>query len=181
MNRALAAVGVCVVLVASGCTSSSVPHGAPPPTPQGPPVRLVVLGADDALGGGAGVGRAQRNRSTWPQLLFRQHLPVRATLVDLATPGASEGDVRDGQLPRALGLQPTIAIVWVTTSGAALREVLRSLTSAGITVLAIATPDQVAATQQAASGTGTRTVTVSDGESQQAIADAVSATLGPVP
>ena len=120
---------VCITLAVGGCTSSAVSKGAPPLVPQGAPVRLVVLGADEAVG--AGVGRAERNRSTWPQLLFREHLPVRATLVDLASPGATTVDVRDAQVPRALGLQPTIAIVWVDEQGAVLTAALRSLTSAG--------------------------------------------------
>jgi hypothetical protein len=141
-------------------------------------VRLVVLGGDEALG--AGVSRTERNRSTWPQLLFREHLPVRATLVDLASPGASAVDVRDAQIPRALDLQPTIAIVWVDDQGAALTAVLRSLSSAGATVLAVATPDFVEATQQASSETGARLVSVPSDASEQAIADAAAATLGPV-
>jgi hypothetical protein len=169
---------VCITVAVCGCTSSSVSKGAPPPVPQGAPVRLVVLGDDEALG--AGVGRAERNRSTWPQLLFREHLPVRASLVDLASPGATAVDVRDDQVPRALGLQPTIAVVWVDGESAVLTAALGSLKTAGATVLAVATPDQAAATQEAASEAGARVVPVPTDASQQAIADAVGATLGPV-
>ena len=170
--------GLCITLTVSGCTSSSVSNGAPPPTPQGAPVRLVVLGGDNAFG--AGVSRTERNRSTWPQLLFREHLPVRATLVDLATPGATPIDVRDAQVPRALALQPTIAIVWVDTQDTALTAAVQALTTAGATVLVIATPDETAAAQPTTSVTGTRLVTIPNDASQQAIADAVSVTLGPV-
>ena len=177
-RRWRAGLGVCISLAICGCTSSSVSRGAPPLVPQGAPVRLVVLGADDAFG--AGVSRTQRNRSTWPQLLFREHLPIRATLVDLASPGATAADVRDARVPRALGLQPTIAIVWVDGESRVLAATLRSLTSPGATVLAVATPDEIAATQEAASETGARLVTVARDASQQTVADAVSTTLGPV-
>ena len=176
--RWLVVLGLCITLTVCGCTSSSVSKGAPPPTPQGAPVRLVVLGGDSAFG--AGVSRTERNRSTWPQLLFREHLPVRATLVDLATPGATPIDVRDAQVPRALALQPTIAIVWVDTQGTALTAALEALTKAGATVLVLATPEETAASQPTASATGTRLVTIPNDASQQAIADAVSLTLGPV-
>jgi hypothetical protein len=167
-----------MTLAMCGCSSSSVSKGAPPLVPQGAPVRLVVLGADQALG--SGVGRSERNRSTWPQLLFREHLPVRATLVNLASADATSADVRDAQVPRALGLQPTIAIVWVDGQDAAFTTALQSLASAGATVLAVSAPDQVVATQQAAGATGARVVSVASDASQQAIADAMSAALGPI-
>jgi hypothetical protein len=170
-----------VAFVAMGlaaCSSSSVSEGAPPPVALGPPVNLVVLGGDDAFS--ITLDRGERTRDGWPQLLYRQHLPARATLVDLAAPQATAEDVRDAQVLRALAIHATIAVVWVDGDQAALATALQTLAHSGVTVLAVATPSSARAVQGAATASGARFVSVPDGASQQAVADAVAGVLGPV-
>ncbi len=61
----------------AGCSG-----GTPEPPAHvavGKPVHYVALGGDDV------VGSRRRLTTSWPQLLFREHLEVNATLVNLAS------------------------------------------------------------------------------------------------
>ena len=115
MRRILPLVAGLVFLAA--CSSGSVRRGAPAPAVEGPPVRMVVLGSSEAYG--ADLPRDTRNRLSFGQLVFRNALPVRATYVNIASPDATAADVLSHQVPIAVSLHPTIAIVWVTGDAAA--------------------------------------------------------------
>ena len=115
MRRSLP-LGAGLVFLAA-CSSGSVRRGAPAPAVSGPPVRMVVLGSSEAYG--ADLPRDTRNRLSFGQLVFRNALLVRATYVNIASPDATAADVLSHQVPIAVSLHPTIAIVWVTGDAAA--------------------------------------------------------------
>jgi hypothetical protein len=186
-----------VTLIA--CSPASVSENAPPTTLPGAPVTLVVLGSDEAFG--AGLPRDARQRSSWAQLLFHDHLPARATLVDLASQGATAADVLRQQIPNTLSLHPTIAVLWITgdrRSGTpadayqrALTSCLTALRDAAVEhVVVVAGPggsdDYAVATRTAATDTGAALVDATmlasplDISGHAKTAELITAALGPI-
>lgn len=161
-------VGVAALLVA-GCS-----YGQPraisssattTPTPR---VALVTLGSDAA----AGVDVDDGLHDLWSQQLFATELPPQTVYANLATRGATAVEVLGNQVPPALDLLPTVAIVWVTGDldrgtppavyEADLTRVVERLQAAEATVLiAIGRPmDPVA--EQVAAATGATPVDLTD-------------------
>jgi hypothetical protein len=190
---------IVMVLAAAACSPSNVSRGAPPTTQAQSAINLVVLGSDEAFG--AGLSRDDRNRGSWPQILFHDSFPARATLVDLATAGATADDVVRRQVPNALQLAPTIAVVWTTGDADigspvagysdGLARALTALRAAGTSRVLVAAgpsghPDYDIATRQVAEATGATYVDLSsldaplDLAGHQAAARLIAQALGPL-
>lgn len=197
---------VLAAVLLAGCSSgtSDGPGAAVPTTKAAGTgrVALVTLGSTDTNGG----RREQPLVQTWPQLLYRESFPLRATLVNLARNRSRVTDALQQQVPDALALKPTVAVVWFGTSDAFagtdpvayrrdLTEVVDRLTGGGarvVVVLGAAPPgtdidvarydDESAAVAAAAD---VDTVDLRDTpvtpESQMKVADAIAQVLGPIP
>ncbi len=103
-RRPIVVVTTALLVVLAACN-----NGGPATTaarePAGKPLHYVALGGDDAY------GARQRLDGSWPQLLFREHLPADATLVNLASPRHGTAEIRDDELPVALRLRPDIVTI----------------------------------------------------------------------
>jgi hypothetical protein len=197
--RRLVRLSIVVLLALGACSPSNVSRGAPPTTAVQPAISLAVLGSDEAFG--AGLSRDDRNRVSWPQILFHDHLPARATLVDLAAAGATANDVLRRQLPNALQLAPTIVVVWIsgdalvdaplTNYRNGLASVLTALHAAGVARVLVAAgpsghPDYDDVTRNVAETSGSTFVDLASLDAplgragHQAAADLIAQALGPV-
>jgi GDSL-like Lipase/Acylhydrolase family len=97
----------------AGCSSSSgpdVPAGA-----NGPPVTFVVVGGDEALA----LVRRDQVPGSWPQLVFREALPLEATYVNLARGGFSLVGATDALGASFAELRPDVIAVWAGAADAA--------------------------------------------------------------
>ena len=104
LPAAAVVVAIVVALVAMGCSDGG-PPGAPTRAVVAKPVRYVALGGDDVYGG-------RRSLTTsWPQVLFRNHLAVSATLVNLASPRQASAEIRRDQVPTAVRLRPDVVTI----------------------------------------------------------------------
>jgi hypothetical protein len=136
-----AAVAVVATLsaVLAGCGSESPRADNAVPVPASAAERLVlaVLGGDetDDPPGGGSVTRE------WDQLVFAG-LPTSSVLVDLADRRPTARTVARDQLPRAVGVHPTVATVWLGAADAdagtgddafesSVRQIVDGLTTAG--------------------------------------------------
>jgi hypothetical protein len=134
----------------AACTRGSTQTGAPPPQSSGPPVAYVTIGGDETFG--SALPRDTRFRDSWPQLLYRNSLPARASFTNLGTPGAISTSAVAAQLPIAVQLHPTIIVVWLAGDAAAgipastyeanLARILEALRTANVErVIVVAGPD----------------------------------------
>jgi len=103
MPLAVVTVTIVLALAAAGCSGG--PPAAPVRVATGTPVHYVALGGDDVFGGRRSLA------SSWPQLLFRNHLPVNATFVNLASPRHGGVEIRRDQLATALRLHPDVVTI----------------------------------------------------------------------
>jgi hypothetical protein len=102
--RSAVVVASVLAIAVVGCGGGG-PAGAPARAVVGKPVHYVALGGDDVYGG-------RRSLTTaWPQLLFRKHLPVNATLVNLASPRHGGAEILRDQVPTAIRLHPDIVTI----------------------------------------------------------------------
>jgi GDSL-like Lipase/Acylhydrolase family len=103
LGRISAAITVAFATVAVGCSGG--PPGAPKRVAVGKPVHYVALGGDDVYGG-------RRSLATsWPQRLFRDHLALNATLVNLASPHHGGAEIRQDEVPTAVRLHPDVVTI----------------------------------------------------------------------
>jgi hypothetical protein len=99
-------IGVVALLAVVSCSSST--GSTPAGTVNAPPVTFVVVGGDEAL---ALVTRDQLVGS-WPQIVFRDALPVEAAYVNLSQPGFSVVGAAAGLESSFAELQPDVVAVW---------------------------------------------------------------------
>ncbi len=149
--RVVVALTVLIIpLVVGACsndtdTDTAGPTTTLPPEEAGPPVAFVALGGDETLGAGLADGL----REGWAQLLFREHLPRRSIHVNLASSGTTVARALEVQVPLALELSPTLAVVWLAGADAAqgtsvsayerdLEEMVRQLQGEGATRVVVA-------------------------------------------
>ncbi len=104
VRRSVGVAATVLALVAVGCSGGGGNDARARPA-TGKPLRYVALGGDDAYGGRRSVATA------WPQLLFRDHLAVNATLVNLASPRHGAAEIHRDQVPTAVRLRPDIATI----------------------------------------------------------------------
>jgi len=156
-------------------------------------VSFVVIGSFESVQGGL-----DGSDASWPRLMFRDHLPRQTVFADLAVPGATVAEARAQQLPLALDLRPTLAVVWLIADDVAqatpvdeyrrqlgalvdalrdagARVLLASATNGGATAAAYAD-----AVRTVADATGARLVDVdrvraADGDTPAALAAAFAA------
>jgi hypothetical protein len=190
-----------MLLIVSACTSTSVQHGAPPPQSSGPTVAFVTIGGDETFG--TDLPRDTRFRDSWPQLVYRNSLPARATFTNLGTPGATSTSALAAQLPVAVQLRPTIVVVWLAGDAAAgiaaptyeatLARMLEALRASSVErVIVVAGPDTDggalydAATRSAAMSANATVVDLTalagplGPATNHTAADAIAAALGPI-
>jgi GDSL-like Lipase/Acylhydrolase family len=109
MNRLrrprVAVVGITIALAVVAVACSGGPPAAPTRAAVGKPVHYVALGGDDVYGG------RRRLTASWTQALFRDHLPVNATFVNLASPHNGSDEIRRDQVPTAIRLRPDIVTI----------------------------------------------------------------------
>ena len=103
--------GVAAVLVAACSTPGEDPL-SPPPSPAGPQVVYVAVGASETTG----VGSDQPLREAWPQVLFRTALPPSSVFVNLGIPGVTVATALREELPQALELAPALVTVWLNVN-----------------------------------------------------------------
>ncbi len=107
-------VGVVAVLLALvGCSSSGGSTVAAPPDVA--PVTFVVVGGDDVLG----LVRRDQLVGSWPQLVFRDALPVQAAYVNLGQSGFSVIGAAAVLEPSFAELQPDVVAIWAGVTDAA--------------------------------------------------------------
>jgi hypothetical protein len=104
----LAAGVVLLVLVAAACSGGRKVLG-PPVTAAGPRSVYVAIGGDESLG-----GRTRDSlQNSWPQVFYRQSLPINAVFVNAAAYDATVEDELAVQLPIAQDQKPTLVTVIV--------------------------------------------------------------------
>jgi hypothetical protein len=106
------AVPVLLALLA-GCSSSS--GSGVPATASGAPVTFVVVGGDEALA----LVRRDQVPGSWPQLVFRDALPLEATYVNLSRSGFSVVGATAALDASFAELQPDVVAVWAGAADAA--------------------------------------------------------------
>lgn len=99
-------VGGVVAAALAGCSHRPATL---PRTRAEPALGYVALGGAEVVGDGTG----DALRDAWPQVLFRTSLPRSATLVNLASAGATAQDVLDRQVPPAVDLRPSLVTISV--------------------------------------------------------------------
>jgi hypothetical protein len=194
MTRTLTAVvSMTLVLAASACAHR--PGAVDPSTGPTTPVVFVTLGGDETAA--TDLPRERALRDGWSQLVFRTALPRRSTHVNLAFRNATAADVLADQLPDALTLHPTIAVVWLGAAdaagptpaarfGAELGSVAGRLRAAGARVFVIDSGGPYDAVIRAAAADAKATVVKVDVDAplgvdgHRAVADAVGRAIGPV-
>jgi lysophospholipase L1-like esterase len=72
----------------------------------------VAVGASEAVGQGADRPLLE----AWPQVLYRETLPLDTVFVSLAVSGSTVADATREQLPQALELQPSLVTVWLNVN-----------------------------------------------------------------
>lgn len=166
-----------------------------------PPIAFVAIGGDETFR--TALPRDTRFRNSWPQLVYRNSLPARATLTNLGTPGADSTSAVETQPPIALQLQPTIVVVWLSGDAAAgippatheanLARILQSLRTANVErIIVVTAPDTDGgrafddATRSAAQSANATVVDLSalagpsGTATNHAAADAIAAAIGPI-
>jgi hypothetical protein len=108
LARALAAAAAMSAAVGCGPGEARISNAVPPPAPPVDRTVLVTLGGDET-GDRPGTGSLTR---TWEQLVFAS-LPASSVLVDLSEHRPTARAVLRDQVPRAVALHPTVAVVWV--------------------------------------------------------------------
>jgi hypothetical protein len=192
---------VIVLVLLAACTRGSTQAGAPPPQSAGPQIAFVTIGGDETFG--TALPRETRFRDSWPQLIYRNSLPARATFTNLGTPGATSTSAVAVQLPIALQLQPTIVVVWLAGDASAgipaatyeanLARILQSLRTADVErIIVVAGPgtdggaafdDATRSAAQSANATVVDLTTLAGPPgmaSNHAAADAIAAAIGPI-
>lgn len=192
-TRVALVVALALVLAATACTHRA--GGGDPSTGPTTPVVFVTLGGNETAG--ADLPRQRSLRDGWNQLVFRTALPRRTVHVNLAFRNATAADVLADQVPDAVKLHPTIAVVWLGTAdeaastpaptfGAQLASVVGRLHDAGAKVFVIDAGGRYeTVTRTAAADAGATVVPVDvhdplgvDGH--RAVAEAVGRAIGPV-
>ena len=99
-----------VFVFMQACSQGGQPRAEAPPlaAPVGPFVYAAV-GASETLG----AGTRNPRREAWPQLFYRQSLPVSATFYDFGIPSESTAAAIDQELPEALSVRPDLVTVWL--------------------------------------------------------------------
>jgi GDSL-like Lipase/Acylhydrolase family len=192
---------VLALLIISACTHGSSQPSVPLPQSSGPPVAFVAIGGDETFG--TALPRETRFRDSWPQLVYRNSLPARATFTNLATPGATSQSALATQLPIALQLHPTIIVVWLAGDAAAgipsstyetnLAAMLQALRANGVErVIVVAGPETDGgagyddATRSAARSANAAVVDLTalaaplGSATNHTAADAIAAVIGPI-
>lgn len=103
-------VGVAAVLAAS-CTSPNR-GAAPKPSPSGPPLVYVAVGASESVG----LGSSDPIRNGWTQLFYRDTLPRSTVFVNMAESGSTLAESLTNQLPEAVTLGPDVVTVWLNVN-----------------------------------------------------------------
>jgi hypothetical protein len=91
----------------AGCSSSGDSSG--PTTTGRPPLMFGVVGGDEALA----LARRDQVAGSWPQLVFRDALPLEATYVNLSRSGFSVVGAAAALEASFAELQPDVVAVWV--------------------------------------------------------------------
>jgi lysophospholipase L1-like esterase len=190
-----------VLVLLAACTRGSTQAGAPLPQSAGPPIAFITIGGDETFG--TALPRDTRFGDSWPQLVYRNSLPARATFTNLGTPGATSTSAVAVQLPIALQLQPTLVVVWLAgdapagipaaTYEANLARILQSLRTANVErIIVVAGPDTDGgaayndATRSAAQSANATVVDLTAlagpprTATNHAAADAIAAAIGPI-
>lgn len=177
------------LVVLSGCGLGEPGERVTPDTASPDAVRFVAVGGDESLDRDPD----SRRRESWPRIVFRAHLPPQAVFADLARPGATVADALEEQLGTAIDLEPTLAVVWLTSGDVeratavgdyrtGLVDLVTALDDTGAQIAVLIgpdTPDSYAlAARQAAEQTGAAAVVVDDASDQPAIARQVAEALG---
>ena len=110
MNRAQRSVaGLALLMVVVSACSGSRPETIPASKP-GPRSVYVALGNGET----AGSGVADQIRDAWPQIVYRNDLPLATVFANFGQTNATTAEAIAHQLPAALRLNPTVATIHLT-------------------------------------------------------------------